>query len=378
MSRDRTMNKRDFLKKAGLATASAAAGATLAAPYVKAQSADQVAAADLCRTGALGARDQELDPVVQQGGERRDGDRALHRRPAGAARRAVPLRAGGHDRRRAERRRFRRRSGRRQGVRRLLPLRLPLFARRAGAVALARAEGDLGGGLRRDSRGDLALDRLLGSRATSARPSRSARSPICRACASTPSRPAASSWRSSASCRSRCLTRTWRLPSRPASSTASAGAASPRCTRSAGPTSTKYFLTNPLSGAWAGSYFVNTEKWNAVPEHLKQLLQLAIDSSHYYRLHWYWAGEARYRNEGKLELTSIPDADWKTIEDAAGPFWDEVAGTESAQRQGRRDPQEVQREHGEGRASVPLRLSSSERVCRFIGRPRSRGRQTRS
>ena len=59
----------------------------------------------------------------------------------------------------------------------------------------------------------------------------------------------------------------------------------------------KYFLTNPLSGAWAGSYFVNTEKWNAVPEHLKQLFQLAIDSSHYYRLHWYWAGEAHYRNE---------------------------------------------------------------------------------
>jgi TRAP-type mannitol/chloroaromatic compound transport system substrate-binding protein len=87
----------------------------------------------------------------------------------------------------------------------------------------------------------------------------------------------------------------------------------------------KYFLTNPLSGAWAGSYFVNTEKWNAVPDHLKQLFQLAIDSSHYYRLHWYWAGEAKYRNEGKLELTSIPDADWKTIEDKAAAFWDEIA-----------------------------------------------------
>ena len=87
----------------------------------------------------------------------------------------------------------------------------------------------------------------------------------------------------------------------------------------------KYFLTNPLSGAWAGSYFVNTEKWNAVPDHLKQLFQLTIDSSHYYRLHWYWAGEARYRNEGKLELTSIPDAEWQTIENAAAAFWDEIA-----------------------------------------------------
>src|SRR5687768_14198681 len=87
----------------------------------------------------------------------------------------------------------------------------------------------------------------------------------------------------------------------------------------------KYYLTNPLSGAWAGSYFVNTEKWNAVPDHLKQLFQLTIDSSHYYRLHWYWAGEARYRNEGKLELTSIPDAEWQTIENAAAAFWDEIA-----------------------------------------------------
>jgi TRAP-type mannitol/chloroaromatic compound transport system substrate-binding protein len=87
----------------------------------------------------------------------------------------------------------------------------------------------------------------------------------------------------------------------------------------------KYFLTNPLSGAWAGSYFVNTERWNEVPDHLKQLFQLTIDSSHYYRLHWYWAGEARYRNEGKLELTSIPDADWAQIEAAAAAFWDEIA-----------------------------------------------------
>ena len=88
----------------------------------------------------------------------------------------------------------------------------------------------------------------------------------------------------------------------------------------------KYFLTNPLSGAWAGSYFVNTERWKAVPEHLQQLFMMSIDTSHYYRQHWYWAGEAKYRNEGKLELTSIPEADWKQVEDEASKFWDEVAG----------------------------------------------------
>jgi TRAP-type mannitol/chloroaromatic compound transport system substrate-binding protein len=88
----------------------------------------------------------------------------------------------------------------------------------------------------------------------------------------------------------------------------------------------KYFLTNPLSGAWAGSYFVNTGKWKAVPEHLQQLFMMSIDTSHYYRQHWYWAGEAKYRNEGKLELTSIPESDWKQVEDEANKFWDEVAG----------------------------------------------------
>ena len=87
----------------------------------------------------------------------------------------------------------------------------------------------------------------------------------------------------------------------------------------------KYFLTNPLSGAWAGSYFVNTEKWNALPDHLKQLFNMSIDTSHYYRQHWYWAGEAKYRNEGKLELTTVPTDEWKQVEDEASKFWDEVA-----------------------------------------------------
>jgi TRAP-type mannitol/chloroaromatic compound transport system substrate-binding protein len=89
---------------------------------------------------------------------------------------------------------------------------------------------------------------------------------------------------------------------------------------------TKYYLTNPISGAWAGSYFANSDKWEALPEHLKTLFHLSIDSSHYYRLHWYWWGEAHYRTKGgKLELTSIPDAEWKQVEDEALKFWDEVA-----------------------------------------------------
>jgi hypothetical protein len=30
-------------------------------------------------------------------------------------------------------------------------------------------------------------------------------------------------------------------------------------------------------------------------------------------------------NGGKLALTTIPDAEWKTVEDAAVAFWDEIA-----------------------------------------------------
>lgn len=51
-----------------------------------------------------------------------------------------------------------------------------------------------------------------------------------------------------------------------------------------------------------------------------------MDSSHYYRQYWYWGGEADLRTNGtKLKLTSIPDEEWKTVEDEALKFWDEIA-----------------------------------------------------
>ncbi len=91
---------------------------------------------------------------------------------------------------------------------------------------------------------------------------------------------------------------------------------------------TKYYLTNNISGAWAGSYFVNSDKWNEVPEHLKELFRMSMDTSHYYRQHWYWWGEAHYRNTGgKYELTTIPETEWKSVEDEAEKFWDEIAAT---------------------------------------------------
>jgi TRAP-type mannitol/chloroaromatic compound transport system substrate-binding protein len=89
---------------------------------------------------------------------------------------------------------------------------------------------------------------------------------------------------------------------------------------------TNYFLTNNISGAWCGSYFANVDRWNELPDHLKELFKLCMDSSHYYRQHWYWGGEAKLRVDGtKLELTTIADEEWATVEAAAREFWDEIA-----------------------------------------------------
>ena len=53
---------------------------------------------------------------------------------------------------------------------------------------------------------------------------------------------------------------------------------------------------------------------------------MCFEQSHYYRQWWYWGGEANLRVNGtKLQLTSIPDEEWKTVEDAALVFWDEIA-----------------------------------------------------
>jgi TRAP-type mannitol/chloroaromatic compound transport system substrate-binding protein len=91
---------------------------------------------------------------------------------------------------------------------------------------------------------------------------------------------------------------------------------------------TNYFLTNNISGAWIGSYFANTDRWNELPDHLKDLFKVCMDSSHYHRQYWYWGGEAELRVHGtKLKLTSIPDAEWDTVEDEAHKFWDEIAAT---------------------------------------------------
>ena len=65
-----------------------------------------------------------------------------------------------------------------------------------------------------------------------------------------------------------------------------------------------------------------------MPAHLQELFRLAMDSSHYYRQHWYWGGEADLRVNGtKLQLTTIPDEEWAIVETEALKFWDDIAKT---------------------------------------------------
>ncbi|RMH47812.1 MAG: twin-arginine translocation signal domain-containing protein [Alphaproteobacteria bacterium] len=89
---------------------------------------------------------------------------------------------------------------------------------------------------------------------------------------------------------------------------------------------TDYFLTNNISGAWIGHFFANMDRWNELPDHLKDLMQVCFDASHYYRQWWYWGGEAALRVNGdKMKLTTIPAEEWAQVEAAAVEFWDEIA-----------------------------------------------------
>ena len=92
--------------------------------------------------------------------------------------------------------------------------------------------------------------------------------------------------------------------------------------------------------------------------HLQELFRLCMDSSHYYRQYWYWGGEAKLRVDGtKLELTSIPDAEWATVEGRGGQVLGRDRGRDAAHRQGGGHPESVQRGHGQGRTPLSLHLS---------------------
>jgi TRAP-type mannitol/chloroaromatic compound transport system substrate-binding protein len=75
------------------------------------------------------------------------------------------------------------------------------------------------------------------------------------------------------------------------------------------------------------------ERWNELPEDLQTLFRVCCDQSHYYRQWWYWGGEANLRVNGpKMELTTIPDEEWATVESAALEFWEEIAAESETKR----------------------------------------------
>jgi len=91
---------------------------------------------------------------------------------------------------------------------------------------------------------------------------------------------------------------------------------------------TNYITTNNISGAWIGSFYVNEKQWSDLPPHLKQIYLSCVEASHTFRNQWYWGGEAKLRATGtKLELTSVPAAEWHEVEQEAQKFWDEIAQT---------------------------------------------------
>ena len=60
---------------------------------------------------------------------------------------------------------------------------------------------------------------------------------------------------------------------------------------------------------------------------------MCCEQSHYYLQWWYWCGEAILRVNGtNLQLTSIPDEEWATVEAAAREFWEEIAAESDVKR----------------------------------------------
>jgi len=91
---------------------------------------------------------------------------------------------------------------------------------------------------------------------------------------------------------------------------------------------TDNFLTNNISGAWIGSMYVNEKRWAELPEHLQKIVMSCIEAGHFFRNQWYWGGEAKLRATGtKMKVNTIPADQWRTVEEAASKFWDEIAET---------------------------------------------------
>ena len=118
-----------------------------------------------------------------------------------------------------------------------------------------------------------------------------------------------------------------------------------------------YALLNNVTGAWCGSYFANSKSWAALSPDLQALFRMSCNDSHYYRQVWYWGGEADLRVNGKkMELTTIPAAEWDQVVADSAEFWDELVGDQPAHQEGGRRVQKISDRHGKNRHTLSLQL----------------------
>ena len=119
-----------------------------------------------------------------------------------------------------------------------------------------------------------------------------------------------------------------------------------------------YYLTNNISGAWSGSYFANSERWNELPGHLQELFRLCMGLVTLLPPALVLVGRGLLPHHRRQAGTDLDPG----IGMAGGR--DQGPGVLGRDRRGKRpqrprdpDPEELPRDHGQGGPAVPLRLS---------------------
>ena len=103
------------------------------------------------------------------------------------------------------------------------------------------------------------------------------------------------------------------------------------------------------------------QQFGALPEHLKALFKLQMDSSHYYRQHWYWWGEAHYRTKGGKLASHLHPGGGVEAGGRCRPviLGDGDCQKEPQKRQGGQNTQRLRPNHERCRPSLPVLISLS-------------------
>ena len=126
---------------------------------------------------------------------------------------------------------------------------------------------------------------------------------------------------------------------------------------------TNYYLTNNISGAWVGSYFANTERWNELPDHLQGLFNALHGQLPLLPPALVLVGRSllpRHRRQARAHHHP---------RSRMGRGRSRSRGLLRRNRRGigkkcqdRRDHQELPRRHGQGRAALPVWVSARGRM----------------